>query len=992
MLRIKGYKKYGDKEVSNFFRAVRYATIVALEIKEGANTMKPFKRRAKRNEAAIRFLAFLSSLDESVEKEVERRKKLEPSKLEDKLKKLSKKKREEVEKHISSLKNYLKLLFNIQNDEEIEETLVETLIFWKLFKEAIEEGDRKYLVKDLNFAEIFGGYGSFALGAAALGYNALYVELNPVATFFFATYAKGKPEGYLEKAQELVDYLKEEVEKKYFEINGKVPYLTFRARLVKCSFCGEHIPFIKADNKSVGRVTLYSGSSKKKSRTLYIEPFALSDIPEELLDLPPSYLYGFRFSEEKIVYRCPKCLNPINYSNEKRREKHREALEDDYTVYGRKVSELPRNYSVPVAILEKRGSLELKRDIELLKKVRGAMKELYENRDYYQELVAYEEIPESIVVAQNRTAFDKLKNAGIKYRTQLMSPRQLLLYAKLIERIKDLDEELRDYFAMVMTKGLQTNTLISYNFSNQELDKLMTIQNISYPSFPSENPVTNGDRGSIDKLFLGKKNKRSNYNNNYNITKLNSKILDEIVIEDAYKVSTDELDGILVLNEAAQELYSYVDLHEKFDVIFVDPPYVNNIPYRDLSYLFYARLKKIYGERLPYAKYTLDEIRSLDLTKDDPKEFGRLLKESLRSIKDLLKSGGIIFFQFAPPSSTIDVNIDGNKITIEPKAVRRRTFSAIIASGLVPVMLSPIVAEGSGHRGHRGGAGFTIKTMLIELVRVEDFDEFIDENYLKAIRRSVKIYSGNDKEIIEGIKELANTIEFRDYVNKILSSSSKPNLGDSIAIAYAALSPALAYALRGIEDEKTVANIFSKVQEEVSTYILDLLIEKIFGVKGFSELVKYDLSALIAVALYQGYLEIDALKGLGLKIGEKIKKIRSKFFKSERVSGRRGLRIAKLKPLRELPKPALHEYAPTLYYLIYEPEVLRNPNEVQKKILKLLKEGLEEYEKREFSEKLSLSEKEEEEQVTVSNLKSLIDKLLSRFFIFLGGRGRSIAL
>ena len=830
--------------VPNYLRALLYATIIAMI--KGDSKMQFIKRRARRHGEALKFLAFLLSAKEDIEDLLEASirgkidaclKGLEGSK------EKRGRKRDEINETCKNLRNKGIVEFLNVDKKEAARIIAEALTLYKLYEEA-KRGNIE--LEDVKLAEIFGGYGNFALGAAELGLEALYVELNPVAYFAYKTYINPPERKELEeKIKEFLEYLKKEVEEKYYNENA---YATFWAYIYKCPHCGEHIPIVAEGSREAGCIDI------GKRYRLQAIPVEDEEIPREL-----SWKFAV-YDGLKCYYLCPMCGKEVENPKRRRKAMHRSAVDEAY-LFGMKASDLPWAYAVPVGYTDKE---KLYYNDKLFEKYKAAMLYLLENRDEIKEYVAYEEIPRSISSTIN-DVLTKLKAAGIYRRTQLMTPRQIIGYYKAIKRLKEFkdDEKIKDRLAMGILKALQTNVLGRYNKRRKEVEHITSRLSYDIVKLSAELTIPGKDA--------------------YTITSL---------LENLPDIITSIKGKLEALNEAAQRLKEHPELYKKYDFAFVDPPYLNAIPYFDLSYLYYARLKKLYGERLPGAKYTLDEIRELDLTSDDPMEYGKKLAEALRGISSILKDDGLIFFQFAPPKNPPKVEKDGKTIQIDASDVRRATLAAILSAGLFPVAGHPVLLESSSSQKSFRPGETTVKTMILILAKAPNIEKYLSEEEIELFES----YSGG--KFSEFLKYALEDHKIgAEYAKKVLSYLGSPRIEDIPALAYILVSPIVALNFPDASIEE-IENLLRDADKYVD-FVFDIYVERAFGVRNFTKKANEDPTYIYFLGLALGGLDIRSLKVFKIK-DESINKAERFFREPEKAKGKHLLYIRRPKMLVDI--------------------------------------------------------------------------------------------
>ena len=813
MRRILGFKD----GIPNFIRASKYATILAIFAQSGTADTYPFKRRAKRNEGAMMVMAFLLAAKDEVEEEIEKEKRP-----------LSIDVAEKLRKEFSRLKR----MIGVKTEEELYDIASEAIAVLRLIHKVMNDEElRKKLLIEEPLLDAFGGHGTFARAALTIGIPAVYVELNPIAYFFFTTTIKGFPEGLEKKVEELLDYLEEECSRYY----PKDVYLTHRARLVRCEHCGEIIPVVSAKSRNSSRYRGISRINKRYrvipkkedeyrfKRTFEIEGAKADDLPKE--------------------FKCPECGGVIKFSKNKSRKKlYKDLLEIDPEVEGFKLSELPRAFAAPLAEATYDGELrELRKSLDM---IYDAYVELLEGREEYKKYLPYERIPERSIDSTNH-GITEILSAGIKYRTQLMTPRQLLCYAKIVRRIRDLEEgDVKDRIAMIITKTLQHNVL-TRTTESKRAKHISSNQSFYIPETPVELSIP-GSRGKkkgegtissilsdVSKYSIVVHGKKY-FKDSPIVLKTGFPVLEEVRVP-SYRDGKPE---VLALNEAVQRLDDYDELIESVSGAFIDPPYLNMIPYRDLSRLYYVRLKRMY-DKLPFDK-TLEEIYELDLTDDSIDKFAEKLRESFRAISNVLKPDGVAILQFAPPSSMKYEDFF---------KLRASIMAAAIENDLYPVLATSVLSEKS--KGKVGTGEGISRTMFILLLKPEAFEEFLNRLDL----RLEPIVGMNKEGIKERIKSILESGRVDKLFEGVISYGLTPRPEESIAIG-ASISAAILAKLSPGLDFEDYREMLEDIIPTAAGIALDKIVHKDFRILSVRDLLKSgDMTVIYAMALKYGLID-----------------------------------------------------------------------------------------------------------------------------------------
>ncbi len=783
----------------NAIRAFRYSYVISRYV-YGRNVSRPYKRYAGRNNAVMRVLALLMAVDESFDEILERVKETYKTEIE-----------KEAEEIMSKESFYMRQLYAKEGDELREEIKDALAALYAAYlaqsDEPLGEEIRKKIIAE-RLLEPFGGYGTFSLAASSYGIGSLYVELNPVAYFFFKTYARGMPENARENASKLLKEL-EEVVGDLYDQNA---YVTIHARLARCPRCGSLIPVVRREKGKIYREV------RAKKKTYHVEPKKVGD---------KEYDRIFKIEEGRgsDKFYCPSCGREV--------EIKREHL--DFSKYYASV--------VPIGVFYRKED-SLKASEEEFSRFKEAIEILEANRDYIKDYIPLEEIPKSILGEKKLSGLELYK-----YRTQLMTPRQILAYATIVRFLRELEGEERDRLAMVAMNALHFNVLNRYVYRGNKLPDVTADDAYYFSYVPTEASIPGPTyRGTLRRFLSSEEVWKKREKETYNAGKeLEFKLLRHDVVE-----GMPERGQLGVLNEAVQRLHEYLEMQEAFDAVFIDPPYLDAIPYFDVSYLPYVWLKKIYGR---IGKYDLEEIRERDITESKISEFSKRLKEALENIGSLLKPEGFAVLQFAPPEKK---NFKHARISV---------LSAALEAHLIPVMASYVIAE--------KGSGKPFKTGMIRTIMV-----LLSKRPVEIIEREPIKEAESVDEAIEMLKKFLGSISFENALREFIEENfGSPRIEEIVPLTLSLISPYIYKAFpRGSIEE--YVEIFNKLRKDIVGSVLNTLINRI----KIDMRDKYSSAAIIA--LLEGVYDKRILKiileeaGLNTKVLEysyQISKSRSKF-------------------------------------------------------------------------------------------------------------------
>lgn len=460
----------------------------------------------------------------------------------------------------------------------------------------------------------FAGGGSIPFEALRLGCNVIAVDYNPIAYLILkATLEYPKKYGMKlyydvkKYAEQIFNELKEELGRFYPKHDGKDVAAYIFAWVVKCPQCGFETPLVGS----------WQLAKTKRGKELYLAYKVEGDEPK--LEIKEGKAPEGNVSRGNGV--CLKCGAHI--PNEEVVKQIRE-------------SEKERMLAV-VLLNSGRGGkgYDIPSD-EDLKAFEEAEKELKKSwfRFYREGLVPDNELPDD-----NRRL--STKNYLPKWY-QLFNPRQLLLMVKFAEKARRIVDETAEkdegyakavgvYLSAILAKHVDYNNratswapayeVISHMFAQRGIAMMWNHTEVN-PFVKSSGTLVNNINDVLNAL-------------KYSIEKLSS-----------------SQGTIKIINESTASWKP----QKKFKVIVTDPPYYDDIPYGEVSEVFYIWHRRIVGHLLEKeSKYfkndKVETAEELDVGGNRDKEFfNNLFIKTMQNVHNLLDDDGILVLFFAHKS------------------------------------------------------------------------------------------------------------------------------------------------------------------------------------------------------------------------------------------------------------------------------------------------------------------------------------------------------
>jgi adenine-specific DNA methylase len=307
---------------------------------------------------------------------------------------------------------------------------------------------------EISIVDPMAGGGSIPLEALRLGFKTIAIEYNPVAYLILkatleypAKYGTKLYEEVRAEAKRLINWASEELGKYYSE--DAMNYII--ARGYKCMSCGGLMPIIHSTK--LGKNGPYIKLTfNKESKSFTVD---ISSVETEF---------------ERL--RCPYCNNPIVEDVALRNwiSRHKKLLEialsGDFKKAKESVEEIVQTHILLVKQTKKELVATSKEDVEKFVEAYLDLTRLVEE--------LRECIPSDPIPTENEV-FKPVMDLGLKYWHELFNPRQLLILAKLISyvrtRVKELikeKEELGVAIALYLAFGI--DKLMNFNNITTEWD------------------------------------------------------------------------------------------------------------------------------------------------------------------------------------------------------------------------------------------------------------------------------------------------------------------------------------------------------------------------------------------------------------------------------------------------------------------------------------------------------------------------------------------
>jgi putative DNA methylase len=512
-------------------------------------------------------------------------------------------------------------------------------------------------LKGLKLLDPFAGAGNLIFESARLGLDCTVLEYDPVAYLILkATFEY--PAEYSPKLAEDVKQYGDEVIKRaekelggFYRRDGRKALHYLWCWCVKCPYCGQRIP-----------LTNNMWLDQKRKIGYRIIPTDDGDFRVEIGTLTTKEGSSYTQKGGKAV--CIRCRNAISYEQmvkDIRERKDREMIAVVVKDVKRKNYELPTDQ-------DRKGFDEARRKLC----------EEWE-RLINQDLIPQEEMKEYEIY--NVTSY------GLKKWYEIFTERQLLVMCTLLKTIKEVCSGISDkeyakaiatYLGFMLCKHIDYNCIGTRWHTTKEL--VADALSFRRPSFCYNFAETNPFEKTSGSLYS---------------------MLEDIVNAIRFASTSKTLVSV-VLGSALHlaKLFTH-----RFDIVLTDPPYLNDVPYGEVSEFFYVwliRLLKEYYPELP-DRVPLEEDLVLSKGRFGGSEslamefYKRGMKASFNNIYNVLKDDGLLVVFFAHSSAKawdllLDILRKARFRVVSSYAVHTESTENVLARGKTSFMSSIILA------------------------------------------------------------------------------------------------------------------------------------------------------------------------------------------------------------------------------------------------------------------------------------------------------------
>jgi adenine-specific DNA methylase len=512
-------------------------------------------------------------------------------------------------------------------------------------------------LKGLKLLDPFAGAGNLIFESARLGLDCTVLEYDPVAYLILkATFEY--PAEYSPKLAEDVKQYGDEVIKRaekelggFYRRDGRKALHYLWCWCVKCPYCGQRTP-----------LTNNMWLDQKRKIGYRIIPTDDGDFRVEIGTLTTKEGSSYTQKGGKAV--CIRCRNAISYQQMVKDIAERKDREMIAVV----VKDVKRkNYELPTD-----------QDIKGFDEARRKLCEEWE-RLINQDLIPQEEMKEYEIY--NVTSY------GLKKWYEIFTERQLLVMCTLLKTIKEVCSGISDkeyakaiatYLGFMLCKHVDRNCIgTTWDVTRQTVAHALSFRR---PSFCYNFAETNPFEKTSGSLYS---------------------MLEDIVNAIRFASTSKTLVSV-VLGSALHlaKLFTH-----RFDIVLTDPPYLNDVPYGEVSEFFYVwliRLLKEYYPELP-DRVPLEEDLVLSKGRFGGSEslamefYKRGMKASFNNIYNVLKDDGLLVVFFAHSSAKawdllLDILRKARFRVVSSYAVHTESTENVLARGKTSFMSSIILA------------------------------------------------------------------------------------------------------------------------------------------------------------------------------------------------------------------------------------------------------------------------------------------------------------
>jgi adenine-specific DNA methylase len=521
---------------------------------------------------------------------------------------------------------------------------------------SFEKVVQKHL-RGLKILDPFAGAGNLIFEPARLGLNCTVVEYNPVAYLILKATLE-YPAKYGQKLADDVERYGIEVIKRVEKELGGLYRRDGRKALhylwcwcIRCPYCGQRIPL--ANNMWL---------DQRRKIGYRVIPTDDGDFRIEIVTLTTKEWSSYTQKGGKAV--CIKCRNAISY----------EQMVKD--IAARKDKEM-----IAVVVKDVKGkNYELPTDQDR-KGFDEAGRRLSKE---WESLLNHNLIPQE---EMKEYELFRITNYGYKKWYEIFTERQLLIMCTLLKTIKEVCSEISDkgyakaiatYLGFMLCKHVDRNCIgTRWDTTRETVANTLSFRSPRFCyNFAETNPFEKTS-GSLYSML-------------------------EDIVNAARFASTNETPVSVVLGSALHLAKLFTD---GFDIVLTDPPYLNDVPYGEISEFFYVwlvRLLKAYYPELP-ERVPLEEDLVLSKgrfggSEDLAMEFyKRGMETSFNNIYNVLKDDGLLVVFFAHSSTEawellLDILRKTRFRAVSSYAVHTESTENVLARGKTSFMSSIVLA------------------------------------------------------------------------------------------------------------------------------------------------------------------------------------------------------------------------------------------------------------------------------------------------------------
>ena len=604
----------------------------------------------------------------------------------------------------------------------------------------------------------FAGQGNLMFEIAELGLKAVAMDYNPVAYILMKAILE-YPKKYPNLAEDVKKYGKELIERtkdeigRFYERSGRKALNYIWCWCIRCPYCGQRVPLTNHmwldRNRKIG----------------YWFRFRDKDFEVEIRQL--SEEEGNKFTQKGGSAICEKafggCGNTISY----------EHMTKD--IAERKDKEL-----IAVVVKSTKGKVFELPSEEDRKAFEEAVSYLKENWDKFLES---DLIPTEGIKASHRRE-EPLWYYGIKKWYEIFTERQLLVMVTLLKNIREIVEEIEDkeyarvittYLALMLCNHVNNNCVGNpWHAINLTSEHALTFRRprVVY-NFAELNPFEE-TRGSLPNILSG-------------------------IIKGIEFVARGR-----IRNNPDIKLGSALNPNDypKVNIIITDPPYLDDVPYAEVSEFFYVwlyrALKEYYPELPP--PIPIDEDLCVSWGRFGDLKLAKAfyingMKKAFRNIYDALKDDGLLVVIFAHSSPEawnmlLEILREAKFRITSSYVVHTESIANVLAKGKTSFMSSIVVACRKITEENEAYYESLIPQVESEIKKILDRIKSEDElleipitdllimTYGKVLEvltqyTKIKSYDPNFKPDFEGLIKDARDLILRELVKKITGKSPK---------------------------------------------------------------------------------------------------------------------------------------------------------------------------------------------------------------------------